>query len=175
MTCPLASLSQPLPTSSTLGVLSGIGTTETVIQLTNGNPAVLSMPSSPDISGVFFRLAFGGIVHSGNPGSISCTLNLYQGSSATIGSDTFLYGLTLTPSSSDMSMASYARCFWNSTQQKLTGAYDSVINSSWSTGQSFGNPTVTSQSNLQFVLSVQFGTSNAANSFTLTEFKLDLV
>jgi hypothetical protein len=176
MSCTLASLSQPLPTSQTLGVLSGIGTTETVVQLSNGNPAVLSMPATPSVDGVLFKFQTAGIVTSGNPGSIAFTFNVYLGNSATVASDMQLITLGFTPSATSSIVAVDGLLFWSSAWGKLTGLYNSTIsNASWSSGLTFGNFTVASQSNLQFVVSATFGTSNASNAFKLTQFELSLV
>lgn len=164
--------------SGQTAVLSNIGTTETVVSLSAGGPAVLSMPSSPDLDGVVFRVLVAGKVHAASE-SIYFTPQIYLGNSSTIANN-----LNVSPQSSIAAVVPTANdgnffleldCIWSSAAGYLGGTTSYFnLNSGMADGQFVGR-TVEAQTDLQFVVTGQFNSGNAVNSVTITQFKLQLV
>lgn len=158
---------------SSIATLSNIGTTETVISLSGGGPAVLSAPASPSIDGVLLKLIVSGKVHYAQ--SCQFTPQVYLGSSATIGSDTALTSLNSGSASGDYNFIVQCYLLWDSVSEIVHGYSNYVPADTSGNLGSAGTSTITgisSQTGLQFVVSGRFNTANASNSVTLTQLTL---
>lgn len=113
---------------------------------------------------------------------------LYQGSSATLGSDSVLYTIPaqntagLGTSAAGVVAGAYnfiveVTMIWDSTSQKLspTEAWSNVCGTYATRAVGSSAITVTTPAGLSFVPAVEFGLANAANSAVLTEFSLEQV
>jgi hypothetical protein len=166
-----------------IATLSGIGTTETAFSI-NGNAAVGSSASvavlgllDPDqfVNGQSFKVRLQGVVTTGTTSTVA--VNLYQGSSATLGSDTKIVGPTA------VSIVSATSQFWmdvtlsyDSVSQTLNGHYISrIAGTAAGPTATTAATSITSASLLSFVPSAVFSVSNAGNSIKLVEFSIEAV
>jgi hypothetical protein len=160
--------------TSTVAALSTGNTTETAFSLSGGGPFVCSIPVSPSINGRLILVTFAGKVHSV---AGHCGYGLYLGNSATLASDQQIFGPIGGSGGTDSNFFGSYCCLWDSVSQTLTFA--GVGGDAQAGGAGTSNNTaitgVTSQTNIQFVLSGKFSSANAANSTTLTQFKLSFV
>ena len=111
------------------------------------------------------------------------TLNLYQGISSTLGSDTVIGGVPATAVASSGGSFDFqieATLLWDPTSKILSGSYTSNI--AYGSSSSFTGPTVVTNvvtavplTSLSFLASVIFGFASPANSLTVREFVLDKV
>lgn len=158
-----------------IAVLSGIGTTATAFSLVAGGPAVLSTPSAPFVDGQLLSIIVGGKIHSAVSNN-NVTFGSAVGSSSTIGANQGANAVTANVGVGNFNFFLQSKFIWDSTSQMISGVGDFL-----GTGFSqFTNifPAITGisvQTAIQFILFGQFSQSNAANFFTITEFKLELV
>ena len=111
------------------------------------------------------------------------TLNLYQGTSSTLGSDKVLGGVPATAIATSGGVFDFlieAELLWDPVSQILSGWYTSNI--AYGSSSSFTTPTVVTNvvtgvplASLSFLGSVIFGFASPANSITVKEFVLEKV
>lgn len=151
--------------------------TETVIL----NPAlasatqalVLSIPPGTAIEQQPFDVIASGYISTG--ASSTVTIKLYSGTSTTVGSDTLLGSSgAITAFSGKCPWYAKATLIFDSVSGKLQGTIKFVVNNSLVAEVAVSN-VVTGLSNTanpvaSFVLSVTFGTANAANTISVKDF-----
>lgn len=108
-------------------------------------------------------------------------LKLYQGTSATLASDTLMSGLSplATASAARFNFMLSAYCFWDSTSQVLGGTYEIryMYNGTSTIVGAAGfatSPTVTTPAGLSFLASVQWGNA-VGGTVAITEFAIDQI
>lgn len=120
-----------------------------------------------------FRVRVVGVATVGASSTFSVLL--YNGSSSTTTSDTLVAlssSYTITQASS-INFSFTTDMLWDSTTQKLNGAFGSNVNNTVTAPAAITSVTSLSVTNLQFCAGVIFGTSNAANTVTIKEFLLE--
>lgn len=184
--------------------LSGIGTTETAFSLVApavglGGPAVLSFPSpavehmgnsmGSFLQGPFAKnlddiLAQNGAVSFNVrlvgrvqvPAASTAAINLYVGSSATLVSNVKIAGsgaVSFAVANDNFEIEAYLS--WDSVSGKLRGSFESALGATVVSPITLSNAaSAAAIANIQFVASVAFGTSNAANLAYLDEFAIDM-
>lgn len=109
--------------------------------------------------------------------STTVQLALYNGSSSTTSSDTLIAisaSYTITTSSS-VNFVFETNLIWDSTSKSLNGWFSSDVNNVFTGGAAITQVTNLSVTNLQFIPSVIYATSNAANTWTVKEFLFENV
>lgn len=168
-----------LPASMTIA-----GTTETVItnpSLASATQAlVLSIPQNTIIDGKPFELVASGLLNHG--ASSTVTLKVYSGTSTTVGSDTSIATSgAITAFSGKSNFWVKLKLVFDSTSGKLNGTYQFMVNnvlvaeaalSAVVTGIT-ATAGVAGAPAANFVMSVTFGTGNAANSITVNVFDIN--
>lgn len=158
------------------------GTTETVIVNPSlpTAPLLLSIPPNSPLDGKQFELLASGWLNHG--ASLTATINLYSGSSLTVGSDTLLKSSGASGAfSGKANWFLKAKLIFDSTSGKLTGTVQVVLNNvillaeavlaNVPTGLS--NTNSTGAAVINFLLSITFGTGNAANQISVQEFAIN--
>ena len=163
----------PLPTTFVLAT-----GTETVVPNPQATsiPLMVQIPSGSPLEGQKFEVYASGVLNCGASSTVN--IKLYSGTSPTVGNDTLLGASgALTAFSGKANWYMNAPLIFDSVSGKLTGTIKFVANnvivaevaiSNVITGVKNSNNPVAS-----FLLSVTFGTANAANSITLDEFAVN--
>lgn len=151
-----------------------IGTTETAFQLSGGGAAVLSLASSSSVDGRRFKVVVSGKAHQ-DEGSV---LGMYVGTSTTLASDSKLsngFNISIPAAGRDGNFFLDATFIWDSVSQILNGIGTVITEQgSFNTGLSLNQVSVSSQSNLQFILSNKFSVNDSYNTITITQFDAKL-
>jgi hypothetical protein len=135
--------------------------------------------SSASWDGHPFKLKIAGIGNAGANGAQTIQVNLYQGTSATLGSDN-LIGSTGTGlaavAGGAFSFVVEANCIWDATSEILAGYYTGIVTFA-ATSQivaptKFTSVTSVTAANLSFVGGLTLG-NGASSTITLREFCLD--
>lgn len=131
-----------------------------------------------------FKVRVSGYGNAGANAAQSVIVNLYQGTSATLGSDTKIAttGAALaTVAGGAYSYIIEATCQWDSTLQLLTGYFTACINFASKAGSQFTTQailsnyaTVTTAAGLSFLASVTMGNA-AASTANVTEFSAETI
>lgn len=160
--------------SGQTAVLSNIGTTETVIPLTAGGPAVLSVPASPALDGVLFRVYIAGTFHLASVSNNDFTASVRFGS---ITAPVVTNGQTAASSSVNDGIFLFEfDCLWSSAAGRLDGLSSTYTSTTTGILGALGSGTVTTQTDIQFVVTGHFtGSVDPSNSFTVTQFRMELV
>lgn len=160
--------------SGQTAVLSNIGTTETVVPFTAGGPAVLSAPASPTLDGVLFRVYIAGTFHLAAVSNNDFTASVRFGS---ITSPVVTIGQTAGSGSVNDGVFLFEfDCLWNSAAGRLDGLTSTYTSTTTGVLGGLGSGPVTTQTDIQFVVTGQFtGSVDPSNSFTVTQFKMQLV
>lgn len=151
-------------------------TTETVILNSAGTPLQVGLSSQANFDGGRpFIVRLRGTAKGGSTTTLQ--FKLYLGTSATVGSDALVATYTaaaLVPAAGGNFDVS-ATLQWDSTSQQVNGTFGGQTNGTvTATTQLATAPTaVASVSALQFVASAKFGTANATNVVSVTEFIID--
>lgn len=163
-----------LPASQTVTT-----TTETVITAStqpSTQPLVLSIPPGGPLEQRPFDVLASGEIATGASSTVN--LKLYSGTSTTVGSDTLL-GASGAVAAFNGKTNWYAKAtlLYDSISGKLTGTIKFLINNTLVAEAAISN-VITGISNAanpvaNFVLSVTFGTANAANSITVQDFSVN--
>jgi len=145
------------------------------------------LPDPPFNTGTFdgrlIRVRLSGAGNAGANAAQSVTVRLYQGTSATLGSDTLLGATTAlaTVAGGAFSFFMEALLFWESTTQIMSGYFQYQANFANKAGSITANyaqitnyPVVTSPAGLSFLGSIQFGNA-AASTVQLKEFAAEQV
>lgn len=135
--------------------------------------------SSASWDGHPFKIKIAGIGNAGANGAQTVQVNLYQGTSATLGSDN-LIGTTGTGlaavAGGAFSFLVEASCVWDATSQILAGYYTSIVTfaatSQISAPTKFTSVTSVTTAGLSFVAGLTLG-NGASSTITLREFVAD--
>jgi len=128
-----------------------------------------------------FKIRIAGIGNAGANGAQTVQVNLYQGTSTTIGSDN-LIGTTGTGlaavAGGAFSFLVEANCLWDNTSQILAGYYTSIVTfaatSQISAPTKFTSVTSVTTAGLSFLAGLTLGNA-ASSTITLREFVADVV
>lgn len=123
-----------------------------------------------------FRIVVAGTATSATGTGNTILVNLYSGTSATLGSDTKLGGLTAGgASATTVSFYLTATLQWNSTTQALTGQIGGLVGNALTAQAALTNsPTITTAGGLSFVVSAQFGNA-VGGSVTISEISCEQI
>jgi len=153
--------------------------TAAIVQLTAGGDAILTVPSGFNVDGKMFRLTVAGKVHATH----TSTILTYSVNA----NDTPFPGYTVASANSnhltDISFFVIADCLWDSTTQVLRGGvqYSDFTSAGNVVFGNFQVTGVTAQSDIQFVVTGEINpqppnpSPDATDSFTVTQFKLELI
>lgn len=163
---------------SDIAVLSNIGTTESIVQLTTGGNALLSVPASPAIDGQLFRVVIAGRLFNARASSTSGNLRVYKGTSIDslykIAEPSF--AIPADSEFEDPYLAFYfdATILWSSVYQTYFGHNKFLIGGTGGSVTVNGVPprAAASQTDLKFFLTAQFTQADAGNSLTVTQFTI---
>jgi len=151
--------------------------TETVI-LNPANttvPLLASLPAGANYDGIPLKFRASGKVHTA--GSYTVTLKLYEGTSLTVGSDTLLKTSgAITAFTGDSNWWIEAAFEYDSVSGLMNGTIQFMVNNTLVATAAFTNvPSGKTQNpsggaaSINFLLSVTFGTANAANKIVVVE------
>jgi hypothetical protein len=137
-------------------------------------PLILTIPPSSPLEQEEFEVIASGTLNHG--ASLTVNIKLYSGTSLTVGSDTLLGASgAISAFTGKAPWKLRAKAIYDSVSGKMNGTIQFVVNNNLVAEAAFSN-VVTGISNstfngvVNFVLSVTFGTGNAANSITVKDF-----
>jgi len=142
----------------------------------SSNPQAASPTYTNDlIDGKQFRIRVVGLATVA--ASTHIQLGLYQGSSSTTTSDTLIaisasYAIT---TASSVNFVFETNLIWDSTTTNLNGWFQSDVNNVFTGSAAITQITNLAVTNLQFIPSVIYATSNSGNTWTVKEFLVETV
>lgn len=166
-----------------LATLSNIGTTETAVSVianpitgTGGGVAILAIPD-PDqwVNGDSIRVYVGGTITTNATTNVA--VKLYQGTDSNTSNDHVLVNTAAVNANTQTTQFLIdATLQYDSVSQTIHGLATTEINGTVvGPAASTLVSSIVSASSLQFVVSGVFGVSNAGNSITVDEFRVDAV